>query len=324
MEVFSRIRCGKICEVGTITEAPLRSRAQWLAFLAIVVMTAVWGSTFFLIKDVVTRIGVLDLLAVRFAVATLAMMLLAGRHLKMSAGTLRRGVLLGVLYGLAQILQTFGLAATSASVSGFLTGLYVVATPLLGAAILRVRVEQRAWVAVGLATLGLGVLSLHGFSVGYGELLTVAAALLYAGQILAMSRMTTPETTLSLTLVQLVVITLICTGAALPDGIALPASGADWAAVVYLGVVAGALTMFLQTWAQGYLDPTRAAVVMAMEPVWAAAFAVTLGGETVTVRMVLGGLAILAAMYLVELAPASPPGLRTDPGEPMARLTDLR
>jgi drug/metabolite transporter (DMT)-like permease len=248
------------------------------------------------------------------------MLLLAGRHLKMSAETLRRGVLLGVLYGLAQILQTFGLAHTSASVSGFLTGLYVVATPLLGAAILRTRVEPRVWLAVLLATVGLGVLSLHGFSVGYGELLTVAASLLYAGQILAMSRMASPETTMSLTLVQLIVITVVCTLAALPDGIALPSSASDWSAVIYLGVIAGALTMFLQTWAQAHLDPTRAAVIMAMEPVWAAGFAVTLGGESITARMVLGGCAILAAMYLVELAPRQEPAAAPVPGrEPPLR-----
>ena len=88
-------------------------------------------------------------------------------------------------------------------------------------------------------------------------------------------------------------------------GIALPASGHDWLIVVYLAVVAGALTMVLQTWAQARVEPARAAVIMSMEPVWAAAFAVTLGGETITGRMIVGGLAILAAIYLVELAPKS-------------------
>ena len=73
--------------------------------------------------------------------------------------------------------------------------------------------------------------------------------------------------------------------------------------MVYLAVVAGALTMVLQTWAQARIDATRAAVIMAMEPVWAAGFAVALGGEPITVRMIIGGAAILAAMYLVELAP---------------------
>jgi drug/metabolite transporter (DMT)-like permease len=266
-------------------------------------MTAIWGSTFFLIKDVVTRIGVTDLLAVRFGVAGLALLLVAGRHLRMSVQTLRQGVLLGLLYGAAQILQTLGLAHTAASVSGFITGLYVVITPLLGAVILRTRIRPRVWLAVGLATVGLGVLSLNGFSVGYGELLTLAASAIYAGHIIAMSRMSTPETTLSLTVLQTLVIAVVCTLAAAPGGISLPSGVGDWLVVVYLGVVAGALTMFLQTWAQAHIDATRAAVIMAMEPVWAAGFAVVLGGESVTARMLVGGLAILAAMYLVELAP---------------------
>jgi drug/metabolite transporter (DMT)-like permease len=284
----------------------VRTQGERLALVSILLMTAVWGSTFFLLKDLVTRIPVTDLLAVRFGVAAVAMLLLAGRSLRMSASTLRRGVALGLLYGVAQILQTYGLASTAASVSGFITGLYVVITPLLGALILRTRVTPLVWLAVGLATIGLGVLSLTGFSIGYGELLTLAASAVYAGHILAVGRLTTPGTTLSLTVVQTVVIAVVCAVAAIPDGIALPANGQDWLAVLYLGVVAGALTLFLQTWAQSRIDATRAAVIMAMEPVWAALFAVTLGAEHVTPRMVVGGLAILVAMYLVELAPREP------------------
>ena len=139
-----------------------RSRTELLAFAALLAMTAAWGSTFFLIKDIVTRIPVSDLLAVRFAIASLALLLIAGRRLRMSRETVRRGVLLGVLYGIAQLLQTAGLAQTAASVSGFITGLYVVATPLLSAVILRTRIAGTTWLAVGLATLGLGVLSLQG------------------------------------------------------------------------------------------------------------------------------------------------------------------
>ncbi|MBA3530063.1 MAG: DMT family transporter [Propionibacteriaceae bacterium] len=266
-------------------------------------MTAAWGSTFFMIKDVVTRIPVADLLAMRFGIASLVLLIVAGRHLRMSIATLRRGALLGVLYGLAQILQTFGLAHTAASVSGFITGLYVVATPLLGAVILRTKIPALTWLAVALATVGLGVLSLRGFSLGYGELLTLAAALIYAGHIVAMGRLAEPSAAISLTLVQMLMITAICSLAALPNGIQLPATGGDWATVVYLAVIAGALTMFLQTWAQSHIDATRAAVIMAMEPVWAAAFAVAVGGESLTARMLTGGLAILAAMYLVELSP---------------------
>jgi drug/metabolite transporter (DMT)-like permease len=271
-------------------------------------MTAAWGSTFFLIKDLLVRLPVADMLALRFGVGSLALVLLAGRRLRMSRSTLRSGLLLGLLYGVAQILQTAGLALTSASVSGFITGLYVVATPLLAALLLRTRVSGTTWAAASLATVGLGVLSLNGFAIGPGELLTLLSALVYAGHILAMGRLSRPGEALPLSLVQMVVITVVCTGAALwpgsgEAGLQLPATSGDWLALLYLAVVAGALTMVLQTWAQARVEATRAAVVMAMEPVWAAAFAVTLGEDRLTLRMVAGGLAILAAMYLVELAP---------------------
>jgi drug/metabolite transporter (DMT)-like permease len=306
----------------------VRLRSDLAPLLALLAMTAAWGSTFFLIKDVVTRLPVTDMLALRFALGSVALLLVAGRRLRMTGRTLRAGVLLGLLYGVGQILQTVGLAHTSASVSGFITGLYVVATPLLGAVLLRSRVSATTWLATGLATLGLGVLSLNGFSLGYGELLTLLSALVYAGHIIAMGRLTGPGTALSLSVVQMVVITLLCTvaacwpGSGTGPGLQLPTSVSDWLAVLYLGVVAGALTMLLQTWAQARIEPARAAVVMAMEPVWAAAFAVALGGERVTPRMVAGGLAILSAMYLVELAPLrrrSPAAVEVEEAQEEAR-----
>lgn len=292
-----------------------RSRTQTLAFVALLALSAAWGSTFFLIKDLATRLGVLDLLAVRFAVAALALAVLAAPRLRIDATVLRRGVPLGLLYGSAQILQTAGLSLTSASVAGFVTGLYVVLTPLLGALLFRSRVDRATAAGAVLATVGLGVLSLDGLSVGGGggEALTLVSAAVYAVHILALGRWSDPGRALGLSLVQLVVIALVCTAAALwPDarghvGLTLPTTAYDWWSLLYLAVVAGALAMVLQTWAQAHLEPSRAAVVMAMEPVWAAAFAVALGGERITARMVLGGCAIVAAMYLVELAPRGRP-----------------
>ncbi len=281
----------------------MRKKATLLPLVALLVMTASWGSTFFMIKDVITRIPVTDLLFIRFGIASLALALMAAKQLRMSRATLYRGIGLGLLYGAAQLLQTFGLAHTAASVSGFITGLYVVITPVLAAWLLRTRISCLTWLAVGLATLGLGVLSITGFSVGYGELLTFVSAIVYAIHIIAMGRWATPENALSLSYVQLIVITIVCGIGALPGGIALPSSGKDWTIVLYLALVASALAMFLQTWAQARIEPTRAAVIMVMEPVWAAIFAVAVGGEALTWRMVVGGAAILTAMYAVELAP---------------------
>lgn len=271
--------------------------------LALLIMAAAWGSTFVLLKDLVRHVPVPDLLALRFSIAAVVMLALAGRRWRLDRRTLGGGVLLGVIYATAQLLQTAGLALTPASVSGFLTGLYVVFTPLLAGLLFRARVSGLTWAAVGLATFGLAVLSLRGFSIGTGELLTVVSAVIYAGHILATDRVSVADRVLGLTVVQMITIAVVCWPFALADGLQVPTSGVDWAVLGYLAVVAGALGIFLQTWAQARVSPTRTAVIMAMEPVWAAVFAVLVGGEPVTPRMVLGGLAVLGAMYLVEIGP---------------------
>jgi drug/metabolite transporter (DMT)-like permease len=99
-------------------------------------------------------------------------------------------------------------------------------------------------------------------------------------------------------------IAVVCLLGALPGGITLPPDSTAWASTVYMAVGAGALAILLQTWAQAHLTATRAAIIMTTEPVAAAAFAVGFG-EPLTTRMVLGGLLVLAAMYLVELSPRS-------------------
>ncbi|HEX5772411.1 MAG TPA: DMT family transporter, partial [Nocardioidaceae bacterium] len=262
------------------------------------------GSTFYLIKDLLDRVPVLDFLAVRFAIASVALYLLAPRALgRLSPVARRNAVVLGLLYGIAQILQTAGLAHTPASVSGFITGMYVVCTPLLAALILHTRITAMTWGAVALATAGLGVLTLNGFSVGYGEALTLVAAVLYALHIVGLGAWAGAKNAMGMTIVQLIVITVVCFVATVPDGIVLPATPQDWLSVIYMAVVAGALALAGQTWAQSHLPPTRAAIIMTMEPVFAAFFAVLLGGESVTGRMAVGGAMVLAAMLLVELVP---------------------
>ena len=275
-----------------------------LATLALLAMTACWGSTFFLIKDLLDRIPVLDFLAVRFAVATVTLMLLfRGALGRLSAGARRQAVVLGLLYGVAQILQTAGLAHTPASVSGFITGMYVVCTPLLAAPLLHHRITPVTWAAVGLAVVGLGVLSLTGFSVGYGEALTLVAAVLYALHIVGLGAWSTAGEAMGMAITQLAVITVICFLVTAPDGVVLPPTTRDWVSLLYMAVFAAALALAGQTWAQAHLAPTRSAIIMSMEPVFAAFFAVLLGGEDATLRMLLGGSLVLAAMLLVELSP---------------------
>jgi drug/metabolite transporter (DMT)-like permease len=108
---------------------------------------------------------------------------------------------------------------------------------------------------------------------------------------------------LGMTIVQLAVITVLCFVATVPDGVVLPDNPRDWLSVVYMAVFAGALALAGQTWAQAHLAPTRSAIIMSMEPVFAAFFAVLLGGEDLTARMLLGGGMVLTAMLVVELVP---------------------
>lgn len=276
-----------------------------LAMLGLLAVTAVWGSTFFLIKDLLLRMPVPDFLAIRFAIAAVVLALIVPRAvLRLSVAARWRGLVLGLLYGVAQILQTAGLAHTAASVSGFVTGMYVVMTPLFAAVLLRHRVRLPAWVAVLLATAGLGLLALRGFSFGYGELLTLASAALYALHIVGLGAWSSGKDALGLAVVQMAVIAMVCGVAAVPGGFVLPAGPGDWMSVVYMALVAGAFALVMQTWSQAHLPPTRAAIVMCMEPVWAAVFAVLFGGESVTLRLLAGGGLILAAMYVTELTPS--------------------
>jgi drug/metabolite transporter (DMT)-like permease len=275
-----------------------------LATLTLLGITAAWGSTFFLIKDMLDRVPTLDFLGVRFAIAAVALVLVAPRAIgRLSREARRRAVVLGLLYGLGQILQTAGLAHTPASVSGFITGLYVVATPLFAAVLLHTRITWLTWAAVLLAVVGLAVLTLDGLSVGYGEALTFVAAMLYALHIVGLGAWSTAADAMGLAILQLVVIAVVCLVCTVPDGLVLPDRPSDWASLLYMALIPGALGIVGQTWAQAHLPPTRTAIVMSMEPVFAAFFAVLLGGESLTSRMLLGGAFVVAAMLVVELGP---------------------
>ena len=280
----------------------MRSR---LAALALLSVTALWGSTFILIKDLNDRLPVPDFLAVRFLIAAVTLLLIAPRAIsRMSPIVRRRSLYAGGVYAIAQLLQTAGLSHTDASVSGFVTGMYVVATPLLAAVLLRQRIAPIVWLAVTLSTIGLGILSLRGLSIGYGEAITFVSAMLYAVHIVALSRWSSPRDAIGMATIQLAVISVICFVIAAPGGVEVAQNGRDWLSVVYMAVGAGALAMLAQTWAQGQLSAARAALLMTMEPVFAAGFAVAFGNEHLGVRVLAGGALILAAMVIAESSEA--------------------
>ncbi|MDE3072656.1 MAG: DMT family transporter [Pseudomonadota bacterium] len=276
-----------------------------LATLGLLATTAVWGSTFVLIKGVVGRMPVADFLAVRFVIAAAAMLLLFARPvLRLGRQQAVRSLLLGLVYGTGQLLQTWGLALIAPSVSGFVTGMYVVFTPILAMLLLRQRMAGVMWLAVLLSTAGLALLSLNGVSVDLGVWLTLGSAALYALHIVGLGQWSRRGEAFGMSALQMVAIAAVCLLATAPHGPVLPPDRAAWIAVLYMALVAGAGAMLVQTWAQAHMQAARAAIVMTTEPVFAAAFAVAFGSDVLTWRMLTGGALVLAAMYLVELMPA--------------------
>lgn len=275
-----------------------------LPALALIAVTAVWGSTFFLIKDLLDEVSVLDFLSVRFVIAAAVLVAVAPRSMmRLSSDEVKRGIVLGLVYGVAQVLQTWGLEKTPASVSGFVTGMYVVATPLFAALLLRERIGRLVWAAVAMSTVGLGFLSLQGLTVSPGVAVIFASALLYALHIVGLARWSAAGSAFGLSVLQMIVIAVVCTAASAPNGIATPQTSGGWWSLIYMAVVAGAGALLAQTWAQAHLSSTRAALIMTLEPVFATLFAVLFGGEALTARMLAGGTLVLAAMVLAELTP---------------------
>ncbi len=181
------------------------SRTVLIALFGLLAVAAAWGSSFPLTKSLLQRMTPLNFLAVRFSIAGLVMLLLFYRSVRaLSRRNLRRGAILGVTYGVAQIVQTEGLAHTSASVSGFVTGMYVVLTPICAAMILRTAIGPRVWVGAVIATVGLAILALSGLHLGFGEAITLVSAVIYALHIVGLGAWSTGRIALGLAVVQIV------------------------------------------------------------------------------------------------------------------------
>lgn len=272
-------------------------------------MAMLWGSTMVVIKDTLERLPATDMLAVRFSIAAAVLVVFAHRHFVTDARTIRQAAVLGLCFAGGQFFQTVGLQTTSASVSGFLTGTYVIFTPLIAGLVFGKHISRNVWTGVALATVGMAALSIMPSTVdssfGIGEVLTLLGAACYGAQIVFTGMFATRRNAMSLTVWQAVVLAAVCVAMATPGGITMPSTIGDWGAVLYLAILCGSITLFLQNWAQAHVDATKAAVIMCTEPVWAAAIAVAVGFEPLTGRMIIGGLAIMAAMLMVVAPPRS-------------------
>jgi drug/metabolite transporter (DMT)-like permease len=273
-----------------------------LAPWALLSVAMAWGFSFLIMKDAIERQSVNNFLFTRFAVATVVMLMIRPQVIKLiNRDLLLRAGSAGVFLGAGYIFQTLGLERTGVAITGFVTGLYIVLTPFFAALILRQRVSLFTWSCIAMGTIGLGFLSIRGWSIGFGELLTFISAILFALHIIALSKWSPGRDTYAMTVVQLGVCALLAGIASIPDGYAPPPDADVWGVVIFTALFATVIAFIIQTWAQAHMSPIKVAVILTMEVVFAALFAIILGGETLTLQSSIGGVLVVTAMYLIVM-----------------------
>jgi drug/metabolite transporter (DMT)-like permease len=269
-------------------------------YLGLLATTAVWGGAFLVMKDSLVRQDVYSFLASRFILAAAFMFIYKPKSLTgLDRKFVKRAVLIGLLLCSGFIFQTFGLTQTTVSNTGFITGLYLVFTPLISWLLLKREIFKVQWLAVLVATIGLYFISFNGISVGIGEILVLISALLFAGQIVALGEWSDGKNTYALTLIQILVSAVIFFALSLKDGFQLPPDNAVWSAVFYTAFFATFLGFLIQTKAQSVMSATVAGVLLAMETPFALFFGLYFDNDPITLRIVSGGTLVLIAMALV-------------------------
>ena len=295
----------------------------------------IWGWTFVLVKDAVSLYPTLPFLAIRFTLATLVFGLVVLVHRRLGGAAVRArraaereartagerhalrrrlaagGGIMGVFLAGGYIFQTLGLERTTASNAGFITGLFVAIVPVMLMLVWRRWVGLRAVVGVVLAVAGLFLLSGGGSGRLHlaGDALVFLCAVSFSAHILATSRFVSRFDTMMLTLVQLATVATI-TGAlslgavvlGLAPGLTFPREPAVWQALAVTALLATAVGFFVQTYAQRNASPTRTAVILTAEPVFAGVFGFLLAGERFTTAGWVGAGLILLGMLVSELA----------------------
>jgi drug/metabolite transporter (DMT)-like permease len=278
-----------------------------IALLALIAVTAVWGVTFVQVKDAIEIYPLFAFLAVRFAIASTTLAPVArGRVRGLGPDGVRAGILLGALLATGYGLQTAGLERTTVSSTGFVTGMYVVLTPVFAYVLFRFRAGLAVWIGVGLTVVGLAMLSGVEAGAPAGELLVLGGAAAYSLQIVLLERYAPRYDVVAFTLVEMLAAFVGFAAIALALGqVELPRGWTVWSALVVTGVFASALAFLLQTWAQRRTSATRTALAFALEPVWAGLFGFALAGDRLG-WLGWGGCAlIMAGIVVAEPAAAS-------------------
>ncbi len=270
----------------------------------LVLVTVVWGTTFPIVKSATESLSPAVLTAMRFLVASLVLspwLRLASRQLWLDGG------LIALVLFISYLTQVVGLTSISSSRAAFITGLNVILVPLI-LPFVRQRVPWTAFLAGAVALFGIGLMSVQGLTLSFsiGDLWVLGCAVSYALYIVMMDRVVQKYQPLPLAAVQVAVVAVLGLCWASPELIQNPPTTAileNWLPILYLGLVATALTTLAQSFAQRLVPAFQTAVIYALEPVFAAIFSVWWLNEKFTTLGLVGAACILVAMLLCQIDP---------------------
>ena len=274
--------------------------------LLLLITTMIWGWTFIIVKWTVASIDPYFFIFSRFFLALFILAVLFHAKLKKNwLPCLKPGIFLGIILGLAFIFQTIGLKYTTASASGFITGLSVILVTVFASVFLKKMPDKYVFAGIISATIGLFAITFKGsLSFQLGDLLTLICAILFAVHVVLTERFAKNRSASALTLVQFMTVTLLAGVSFLFLGkkpLHLSAfSFWHWSSIMYCGILATAVAYFFQTKAQQKVPPFRTAILLATEPLFAGIFAISVRFDPFDWRVVIGGLLIFAGMILAS------------------------
>ena len=289
----------------------IKMKSKLTLYIAMISIAAVWGSSFVVMKDSLERQNVFSFLSSRFILAALLMVMYKpGVFRGLTRKFIYRGIIAGILLGGGYIFQTYGLTKTTVSNTGFITGLYLVFTPLISLIILKRHVLKIQWLAVVIATIGLFFISYNGVTIGLGEILVLVSAFIYGAHFVALGEWSDGKNTYALTFIQVVTVAALTSIFAFKDGFQIAPDSTVWLAILYTAFFATFLGFLIQTKAQSVMSATVASVLLATETPFAVFFGLYFHSDPLTLRIITGGSLVMAAMALVIWSDNRKSGMR--------------
>ncbi|MCP3739556.1 DMT family transporter [Rossellomorea sp. BNER] len=276
---------------------------KYIGEISLMVTAIIWGSGFVASAISLEYYTPYQIMAVRFAIGVILLSIVFYKKLKfIKKQTIIKGTIIGVFLYLAFALQTVGLQYTTPSKNAFLTAVNVVIVPFIGYLIYKRKIEKFELLGAVLAIIGVGVLSLKLTSeINIGDLLTLGCAFAFAFHIFYTAKFVKDEDPVHLTIIQMIAASLIGFIVILSRGemtFSVEREGIN--SLFYLGIVSTTIAFLLQTIAQKLTTDTKAAIILSTESFWGMVFSVTLLGEVMTIKMIVGAILILCAIIISE------------------------